>query len=97
MAQQRYADAVALCAKQMAPGAAAACTLAACHARLEAKARSWLQQVPASERTRLLGQCRSLGIDLATPRAGASAPQRPPKKPETAEEKCERDPMACQY
>jgi serine/threonine protein kinase len=97
MAQQRYADAAALCAKQMAPGAAAVCTLAACHARLDAKARAWLQQVPASERARLLEQCRSLGIDPVPPRPGAAAPPRPPKKQETTEEKCARNPMSCQY
>ena len=93
MDDRRYEAAVAICAKRVTSDIAAACTLAACHARTEAKARAWFLRVPASERSRLIGLCRSLGIDPMTHR-----PQAPPPKTDAGvDDRCEKNPMACQH
>jgi hypothetical protein len=91
MDEQRYTDAAALCAKQITPETAVMCTLAACHARLDAKARTWFLRAPPGERTRLTGLCRSLGVNPVTRRPAAP----PPKKQAAPEEKCEGDPEDC--
>jgi hypothetical protein len=93
MNEQRYADAVAICSKELTADTAASCTLAACYARVDTKARAWLQRAPAADRARLTGLCRNLRIDLQGPRRPAAPKQAEP----SAEEKCERNPMACQH
>ncbi len=92
MDDRRYADAVALCGKRITSDIAAACTLAACHARSEAKVRAWYQRVPAVERSLLNGLCRSLGIDPSPPRRPP-----PPRSDAGIIDKCEANPMACQH
>jgi serine/threonine protein kinase len=94
MDNQRYDEVVALCTKRFPSERAAICTLAACHARNEAKARGWFQRVTAGERPRLIGLCRSLGIDPVLTRR--AAPLKPPPAGD-ADDKCERNPMACQH
>jgi serine/threonine protein kinase len=92
MDERRYADAVAICGnKRLAPDLAGMCTLAACHARLEAKARTWFQRAPAGERPRLTGLCRSLGIDPGPVRRPAAG------RPDAGVDRCEQNPMACQH
>jgi hypothetical protein len=93
MEERRYADAVAICTKRLTGETAADCTLAACHVRVEAKARAWFPRTAAGERQRLIGLCRSLGIDPVPPR-------RPPPmgRPDAGVvDKCELNPMACQH
>jgi hypothetical protein len=90
MDDRRYSDAVAICTKRVNADTAAPCTLAACHAKLEARARAWLPRAPAAERARLIGLCRSLGIDPVVRRTA-------PKPDAGADDKCERNPMACQH
>jgi serine/threonine protein kinase len=89
--ERRYADAVALCGKRVSADFAEACTLAACHARAEAKVREWFPRVPAGERARIGALCRGLGID-PTPRRRPPAP-----KPDAGVDQCETNPMACQH
>jgi hypothetical protein len=89
MDERRFADAVAICSKKLTAETAAMCTLAACHARTEVKVRQWFARTASGERSRLIGLCRSLGIDPVV--------RRPTTKPETADEKCEKNPMACQH
>lgn len=92
MDDRRYDDAVAICGTRITSDIAARCTLAACHARLEGKARTWFHRTAAGERQRLIGLCRSLGIDPAPPR------RPPPPKPDAGGvDKCEANPMACQH
>ncbi len=91
--ERRYADAVALCGRRVSADLAAVCTLAACHARAEAKVREWFPRVPAGERPRLGALCRGLGIDPTPPRR-----RPPPPKPDAGvADKCETNPMACQH
>ncbi len=89
--ERRYLDAVAICGKRVTADSAVLCTLAACHARLEGKARAWFQRAAAGDRPRLTGLCRSLGIDPVTP-----VTRRPPR-PDAGIDKCEQNPMACQH
>ena len=89
---QRYDEVVAICSKRFPQEQAAICALAACHARSESKARAWFSRAPAGERPRLIGLCRSLGIDPVSTRRPA-----PPKPPTSEDDKCERNPMACQH
>jgi serine/threonine protein kinase len=91
MDDRRYADAVAICGKRITAATAAMCTLAACHARVEAKARAWFQRTAPGKRQPLIGLCRSLGIDPAPPR------RPPPRRPDAGVDKCEANPMACQH
>ena len=90
---RRYDAAVELCTRRFSADIAAVCTLAACHARSEAKVRQWYARAPVGERQRLLNLCRSLGID---PVARRLPP--PGAKPDAVvEDKCEKDPRACQH
>jgi serine/threonine protein kinase len=90
---RRYDDAVELCSRRFSADIAAMCTLAACHARSEAKVRQWYARAPAGERQRLLNLCRGLGIDPVVRR-----PPPPGAKPDAVvEDKCEKDPRACQH
>jgi hypothetical protein len=93
MDDRRFDDAVMLCNRRFGADVAAACTLAACHERLEGKVRAWFQKTAPAERPHLIGLCRSLGIDPVTHR-----PPPPPAKPDAGiEDKCEKNPMACQH
>lgn len=89
--EQRYADAVAACSAQLPADSADACTLAACHARLDAKARAWFTRV-ANGRAKLAATCRGLGIELVVKRP-ASKPVAPGGVPDP----CDVDPASCQH
>jgi len=94
MDDQRYDDAVMLCNRRFNPDVALLCTLAACHEKLEPKARTWFPRVPPAERQRLIGTCRSLGVDPVVHRP---APPQPSKSDAGVEDKCEKNPMSCQH
>ncbi|MGN6106012.1 MAG: serine/threonine protein kinase, partial [Kofleriaceae bacterium] len=89
--EQRYADAVAACSAQLPADSADACTLAACHTRLDTKARAWFARV-ANGRAKLAATCRGLGIELVVKRP-ASKPVAPGGVPDP----CDVDPASCQH
>jgi hypothetical protein len=92
MARGRWGDAVALCTKKLAASAAATCTMAACAARSESKARQWFAKVGGTAAKRqVTQQCRANGIEVV-PRPIV----RPPPPRDAGVNPCIVNPADCQ-
>src|SRR5207248_8438674 len=83
----RYGDVVALCTAnaKLASQNLAGCLIAACHLHDAAKAKHWIAQVPAGERSQLTAACSDAGTPLDAP--------RPPAKPSQPD--CDVNPLDC--
>jgi hypothetical protein len=90
MAANRFADAVALCAKQMTAAQVATCTIAACQAKSESKAKQWYAKISGSRR-QVTTACRQAGLDLAP-----KPVVRPPAPRDAGVDPCVVNPANCQ-
>jgi len=92
MAERRFSDVVAACAKAMPLEQVARCTVAACQLGQDTRARAWHARIAgASARRSVAASCRALGVELVP------KPTPPPRGIDAGViDPCAANPMACQ-
>ena len=95
----RPAEVVALCAgnARLAAQSLVTCALAACHVRDAARARHWIDAMPAARQDDLVAACREAGtmLEVAAPRPPPPKPPAPKPGEKPTEEECNANPMLC--